>query len=160
MAALGTLVAPAGDFAGLTHAFPRPERFDEKVLAKLGMPSARAATLARIAAAVQADPCLFQPKRDLSEAVSRLRELDGVGEWTSQYIAMRAMGETDALLAADVGLKRGLSRDGRRPKVSELIARAERWRPWRAYAAMLLWMADGDATQITSTKEKYNALTA
>ena len=53
-----------------------------------------------------ADPRLFDPRRDLSEAITKLRELAGVGEWTAQYIAMRALGESDAFLAADVGLQR------------------------------------------------------
>ncbi len=53
----------------------------------------------------------FEPRRDLTEAVSRLCELDGVGEWTAQYIAMRALGETDAFLAADIGVQRGLGRE-------------------------------------------------
>ncbi|HEY2759975.1 MAG TPA: AlkA N-terminal domain-containing protein [Pirellulales bacterium] len=159
-AALGTPIAEQCGHGDLTHAFPRPQRFDEKVLAKLGMPSARAATLARIAAAIRADERLFEPRRDLAEAVSRLRELGGVGEWTAQYIAMRALGETDAFLAGDIGVQRGLAENGTRPKIPELIARAERWRPWRAYATMHLWMADSDNSQVRSTQEKYNALTA
>jgi AraC family transcriptional regulator, regulatory protein of adaptative response / DNA-3-methyladenine glycosylase II len=126
---------------GLTHAFPRPERFKISVLARLGMPKARAAAIAGIAAALNSDPHLFDPRGDLSNAVARLSTLPGVGEWTAQYIAMRGLGETDAFLAGDVGVQRGFALNGRRPNGSQLLARAERWRPWRAYAVMHLWMA-------------------
>jgi len=71
-----------------------------------------------------------------------LRSLPGVGEWTAQYIAMRELREPDAFPAADVGLLRAMAAvDGRRLSPAELLARAERWRPWRAYAAMHLWAA-------------------
>jgi AraC family transcriptional regulator of adaptative response / DNA-3-methyladenine glycosylase II len=124
------------------------------------MTRARAASLAGVAEAVIADPRLFEPRRDLAEAVARLRDLAGIGEWTAQYIALRAMGESDAFLAADAALQRKFANYGRRPSVPQLLARAEHWRPWRAYAMLHLWMADADAAKISSTKETYNALTA
>src|SRR5262245_43578832 len=68
------------------------------------------------------------------------RTVLGVGEWTAQYIAMRALREPDAFPTADVGLLRAMAvGNGRRPAPSALLARAERWRPWRAYAAQHLW---------------------
>jgi AraC family transcriptional regulator of adaptative response / DNA-3-methyladenine glycosylase II len=68
--------------------------------------------------------------------------LPGIGDWTACYIAMRALREPDAFLAADVGLMRALADEaGKRPTAKELAARAEAWRPWRAYAALHLWMA-------------------
>ena len=140
--------------------FPSPERFTPKALLGLGMPRARAMCLAGIADAVMADGNLFDPRRDLAEAVARLRRLAGIGEWTAQYIAMRALGESDAFLAADIGLQRSLARRGQRPTAQKLLARAERWRPWRAYATLHLWMAEAEATQSFSTKETYDALTA
>jgi AraC family transcriptional regulator of adaptative response / DNA-3-methyladenine glycosylase II len=72
----------------------------------------------------------------------QLRALDGVGEWTAQYIAMRELREPDAFPAADIGLMRAMvDANGRRQNPRELLARAERWRPWRAYAAQHLWAA-------------------
>jgi AraC family transcriptional regulator of adaptative response / DNA-3-methyladenine glycosylase II len=124
------------------------------------MPKARAMCLAGIADAVIADRHLFDPRRDLAESVAQLRELAGIGEWTAQYIAMRALGESDAFLAADIGLQRSFARSGRRPTAQQLLARAERWRPWRAYATLHLWMADAEATHAFPAKETYNALTA
>jgi AraC family transcriptional regulator, regulatory protein of adaptative response / DNA-3-methyladenine glycosylase II len=126
--------------SALTHVFPHPERVANEDLAKLGMPKARATALSALAAAIAADPQIFGHRRELEEAILKLRSLAGVGEWTAQYIAMRELREPDAFPAADIGLMRALAdAQGRRPSPRELIARAERWRPWRAYAAQHLW---------------------
>ncbi len=70
----------------------------------------------------------------------------GIGEWTAQYIAMRALREPDAFPAADIGLMRAMvGWRGRRPTPADLLARAERWRPWRAYAAQHLWARPASA---------------
>jgi AraC family transcriptional regulator of adaptative response / DNA-3-methyladenine glycosylase II len=104
------------------------------------MPRMRAATLASLAAAVVADPTVLGAGRSLTECVARLRALPGIGEWTAQYIAMRELREPDAFPAGDIGLLRALTDvEGERPTSGELLARAERWRPWRAYAAQHLW---------------------
>ena len=81
------------------------------------MPGARASALSGIAQALCADERLFDPRRDLADAVGRLRDLAGVGEWTAQYIAMRALGESDAFLAADVRCnENSVAGNGRRPR--------------------------------------------
>src|SRR5439155_2089791 len=66
-------------------------------------------------------------------------EVQGVGPWTAHYIAMRALGEPDAFPAGDLGVVRALANGDRRPAPRTIAARAERWRPWRAYAVMALW---------------------
>ena len=106
------------------------------------MPGTRARAIGSIAAAVHADPALFGPQASLEEAVVKLRALPGIGEWTAQYIAMRQLREPDAFPAADIGLMRALEVEGVRPSPAELLARAEQWRPWRAYAALHLWATD------------------
>ena len=147
----GKLVAAYGEKlaepdGALTHVFPRPERLAEADLSSLGMPRSRAATLSSLAAAVLADPHIFGAGRGLEDAIVQLRALPGIGEWTAQYIAMRELREPDAFPAADIGLMRAMAdADGRRPTAPELLARAERWRPWRAYAAQHLWAANGTA---------------
>ena len=104
------------------------------------MPRARAGALSGLAAAVAADPLIFGARRSLDEAIVQLRALSGIGEWTAQYIAMRELREPDAFPASDIGLLRAMADgDGRRPSPAELLLRAERWRPWRAYAAQHLW---------------------
>jgi AraC family transcriptional regulator of adaptative response / DNA-3-methyladenine glycosylase II len=160
VASLGMPLSGYTATTGVTHMFPKPERFNAKGLSKFGMTGARAKCLAGLAAAFSNDRNLFDPGRDLENAVARLRELPGVGEWTAQYIAMRALGECDAFLAADVGLQRGFAALGQRLTAPKLLARAERWRPWRAYAMAYLWTANADAARASLNKERYNALTA
>ncbi|WP_374576072.1 AlkA N-terminal domain-containing protein [Phenylobacterium sp.] len=146
-AAFGEPLSPelAGE-AGLTHLFPTPERLAGADIAALGMPASRARTLSALAEAAVRDRNLFAPRASLDEAVARLRDLPGIGEWTAQYIAMRELREPDAFPHGDIGLMRALAdEDGRRPSPAELLARAERWRPWRAYAALHLWAADAAA---------------
>jgi AraC family transcriptional regulator of adaptative response / DNA-3-methyladenine glycosylase II len=130
----------------LSHAFPSAERIAAADLAILGMPRARARALSTVAAAVVADPQIMGLNRGLEEAVARLKALPGVGEWTAHYIALRGMREPDAFPAADIGLMRALTgADGVRPSPGQLLARAEAWRPWRAYAAQHLWAASPTA---------------
>ena len=107
------------------------------------MPGARRDALAALAQAALQDPSLFQPQGTVEETVARLRAIRGIGEWTAHYIALRAVRETDAFPASDIGLLRGAAiRVGSRPSPAHLQDRAETWRPWRAYAAQHLWAAD------------------
>jgi AraC family transcriptional regulator of adaptative response / DNA-3-methyladenine glycosylase II len=135
--------------SALTHVFPLPQRLACARLAALGMPASRAAALSAVAAAIVADPDLLTAHLGLDEAVKRLRSIRGVGEWTAQYIALRQLREPDAFPASDLGLMRALavSRE-RRPSPAELLARAERWRPWRAYAAQHLWAASAEGASL------------
>jgi AraC family transcriptional regulator of adaptative response / DNA-3-methyladenine glycosylase II len=106
------------------------------------MPLARQAALKAVAEAALVDPDLFRPSATVEDAIERLRAITGIGEWTAQYIAMRALRETDAFPATDRGLLRGAA--GMRAVVTpaNLLERAESWRPWRAYAAQHLWMSE------------------
>jgi AraC family transcriptional regulator, regulatory protein of adaptative response / DNA-3-methyladenine glycosylase II len=153
--------APIGENAleGLSHGFPEPARFDVARIAALGMPRARAETVAAIAGAVLADPRLLTQRLDLDAIVQRLRKTPGVGPWTANYIAMRAFGESDAFLAEDVAVRRALAVEGRRPRPRDLLARAELWRPWRAYAVHHLWAAE-TARSSQTEKTLDNALAA
>jgi AraC family transcriptional regulator, regulatory protein of adaptative response / DNA-3-methyladenine glycosylase II len=146
VAEYGDALDPAWATDGLTRTFPRPERLAAADLTRFGMPGARGRALSAMGAAAAADPELFGPRQSLCDAITTLRALPGVGEWTAQYIAMRQLREPDALPAGDIGLLRALQTPERgRPTPAELLARAEHWRPWRAYAAMHLWT--GEATQ-------------
>lgn len=138
---LGEPLADAGDEAGaLTHVFPRPDRVASADLATLGMPRMRATALSSLAAALAEDPGVLAGGPSLDECIRRLRALPGIGDWTAHYIAMRELREPDAFPAGDAGLLRAIaSIDGRRQTARELLARAEAWRPWRAYAAQHLW---------------------
>jgi AraC family transcriptional regulator of adaptative response / DNA-3-methyladenine glycosylase II len=144
---------PAAAELGLTRVFPTPERLVGQDIAALGMPRSRGAALEALARTVAADPAIFTPRADLESAIAALSALPGVGEWTAQYIALRELREPDAFPSADVALLRTLTDgEGRRPTPQELLARAEAWRPWRAYAAQHLWAADAAAPDIKRTK--------
>jgi AraC family transcriptional regulator of adaptative response / DNA-3-methyladenine glycosylase II len=125
--------------AGLSRLFPRPSVLARSDLASLGMPGARARSIAALAAAVARDPDLLTPLASLDESIHRLKALPGIGEWTAHYIALRALREPDAFPAADAGLLRAMERNGKRPAAAELLSISEAWRPWRAYAAQHLW---------------------
>ena len=136
---------PRANVAGLTHVFPDARIIADADLSTLGMPRARIQALLSLAQAQVRDPSLFSVHRDLEEAIARLRELNGIGEWTAQYIAMRQLRESDAFPVGDVALMRALANaDGVRPNARQMLARAESWRPWRAYAAIHLWASLAD----------------
>lgn len=145
VAVYGTPIAGTDepDLAGLTHVFPAPQTLVRAdIAAAIGMPAARGAAVAGVASAAAADAQLFEPGRDLDDAITRLCALPGIGEWTAQYIAMRALREPDAFPAADIGLMRAMATPTGRPTATQLLTHAAAWRPWRAYAAMHLWVSD------------------
>jgi AraC family transcriptional regulator of adaptative response / DNA-3-methyladenine glycosylase II len=140
---------PAAVNQGLTHVFPTPRQLIGGDLAAIGMPKARGIALSSLAAAVVADPLIFGPCRSLEDAVAQLRTLAGVGEWTAQYIAMRALREPDAFPAADIGLMRAMGdENGVRPSPADLLTHAEQWKPWRAYAALHLWASQPHVSRV------------
>jgi AraC family transcriptional regulator of adaptative response / DNA-3-methyladenine glycosylase II len=133
---------------GLSRVFPTAKQLVSVESFGLAIPTARLTALRAIAEAVESDPNLFRPFGDVDETVARLRAIRGIGEWTAQYIALRAVREMDAFPVTDVGLLRSVrSKDGARSTPAELLSRAELWRPWRAYAAQHLWAADMLSTQ-------------
>ena len=146
VAAFGAPLAAPVD--GLTHVFPEPALLVEADIAlALNMPRARGAAIRALAAAVLADPELFAPAESLEAAIARFTAIRGIGPWTAQYIAMRALKLPDALPVGDVGLLRALETGTGRPSPAALLMRAEAWRPYRAYAAQHLWAADEAAVK-------------
>ncbi len=129
----------------LAQVFPVARRLASVSSIGLGMPAARLATLKALAEAAETEPNLFRPFGGIDETIARLKSIRGIGEWTAQYIALRAVREMDAFPATDIGILRGAaSIDGTKVTVTNLLDRAESWRPWRAYAAQHLWAADGN----------------
>lgn len=126
------------DAGGLRHLFPRPERLRRARFNNIGLVRTRAATLRRIASAVAEGEIDFDSSGDADELRARLTRVRGIGDWTAQYVAMRVLKHPDALPATDLGLLKALD-PPRRVKPATLLDRAECWRPWRAYAVMLLW---------------------
>ena len=92
----------------------------------------------------------FDAGADASAALAALLDVPGVGPWTASYVAMRALGDPDAFLAGDVGLRQALLRLASPAQGPEATALAEPWRPWRSYAVMHLWSSLGDAAPLAA----------
>jgi AraC family transcriptional regulator of adaptative response / DNA-3-methyladenine glycosylase II len=125
-------------FDSLKTAFPAADRIAAlplRSIARLGVPAARARSIAALARAVAAGGLELAPGADVEAALAKLRALPGVGEWTAQYIALRALAWPDAFPHTDYGVMKAMKLAD--PK--RVLAAAEGWRPWRAYAVMHLW---------------------
>ena len=125
-------------FPALTHLPPTPERVANSAPEEwsgLGIVGARAKSIVALSQAVAAKTVILEPGVDAEATTNQLKALPGIGEWTAQYIAMRALAWPDAFPHTDLGLYKALSET--HPK--RVLERAEAWRPWRAYAAMHLW---------------------
>lgn len=129
---------------GLTHLFPEPEVLADADLASVGVTGARAQTIRTLARFVRDGKINFSGVIDSDSFLSRLCEIPGIGDWTAQYVAVRALGQPDAFPSSDLGLLRamGLENPG------DLARRSEHWSPWRAYAAMYLWRYGAQPTRL------------
>jgi AraC family transcriptional regulator of adaptative response / DNA-3-methyladenine glycosylase II len=130
-------------YSGALLHFPTPEALaalPPESLAQIGLPRARAATLVALARFTADGGLRFAPGISLEETVTRLKTVPGIGEWTAQYIALRALRFPDAFPAGDLGLQKAASdTPGGRLDERGLQSRSAAWAPWRAYAAVLLW---------------------
>ena len=141
----GRFAAAFGDpldtpFEALNRIFPTAERIAGLPygrIARLGMPGARARTVLALARAVAGGKLDLMPNADIEATLENLRSLPGVGEWTAQYIAMRALAWPDAFPHTDLGVMKALGETSAR----RVLAAGEAWRPWRAYAVMHLWQS-------------------
>ncbi len=127
---------------GLTHLFPTPGALAELDPEALALPRTRRATLTTLVAALAEDRLRLDTDTDWDEARTALSALPGFGPWTVESIAMRALGDPDAFLPTDLGIRRAAERLGLPATPAALTARAADWRPWRAYAVQYLWTAD------------------
>ncbi len=138
---------------GLTHLFPSPEVLADANLVTVGLTNARAETIRAFARAVCDQRITFEGIAESDAFLTRLCEIPGLGPWTAQYVAMRALGEPDAFPCGDLGLLRALNLESGR----ELERRSQAWRPWRAYAAMYLWKIATDTRPSGSVRRASNA---
>ncbi|MEU1705254.1 AlkA N-terminal domain-containing protein [Streptomyces sp. NPDC005706] len=128
---------------GLTHLFPSPEALAAVDPETLAMPRTRRATLTSLVRQLADGTLHLGVESDWAEARARLRGLPGFGPWTADVVAMRALGDPDAFLPTDLGIRRAARELGLPATPAALTARAESWRPWRAYAVQYLWATDG-----------------
>jgi AraC family transcriptional regulator of adaptative response / DNA-3-methyladenine glycosylase II len=127
---------------GLRYIFPSAERLMRARFGNIGLVKSRADTIRRVAAAATGGELNFDVAQDPEDFCKGLMSIKGIGEWTAQYVAMRALKNPDAFPSADLGLLKAMdsleNRSGHATP-ARLLRRAETWRPWRAYAALLLW---------------------
>lgn len=139
--------ALGGDAAGgLTHLFPTAASLAEAPLETVGLPRARAHCIRTLSAAVASGEMKFEYGAASAGLVEQLCTFPGIGPWTAQYVAMRALGDPDAFPIDDLGLIKAIERKtGEVLRGKALLARAEAWRPWRAYAVQYLWASLQDS---------------
>ena len=140
------LEGPPGS-EGLTHLFPTAAALAEGDIASIGLPRARAATIRALAVAVREEALTLDMPPSPEAERERLAAIPGIGPWTVEYIALRAFGEPDAFPASDLALRRALhdkSASAEAPSERAVVKLAEAFRPFRAYAAMHLWMSLSD----------------
>ncbi|WP_327408598.1 helix-turn-helix domain-containing protein [Streptomyces sp. NBC_01281] len=124
---------------GLTHLFPTPAALAALDPASLAMPRTRRTTFTTLVAELAEGRLHLGMESDWTEARARLLELPGFGPWTVDVIAMRALGDPDAFLPTDLGIRYAAKELGLPSTPAALTARAAAWRPWRAYAVQYLW---------------------
>jgi AraC family transcriptional regulator of adaptative response / DNA-3-methyladenine glycosylase II len=124
---------------GLTHVFPAASVLADADVARIGLPKARAAAIRAVSKAVADGELCFAGASDAADTRARMCEIPGIGDWTAQYVSMRALGDSDAFPSTDLGLIKAISTGRKRITPAALRERSQAWRPWRAYAAMCLW---------------------
>jgi AraC family transcriptional regulator of adaptative response / DNA-3-methyladenine glycosylase II len=141
-----TLGQPFSAPGGLTHIFPPPDVLADANLDGLGLTKARSETIRALARAACDGRIGFEGVASSEDFMARMCEIPGIGKWTAQYVAMRALGEPDAFPSGDLGLLRALALES----PGELERRAEAWRPWRSYASMYLWTSCETDLQVSA----------
>jgi AraC family transcriptional regulator of adaptative response / DNA-3-methyladenine glycosylase II len=145
----GRLVADYGEplrhpLGGVTYLFPRASALAHADPERLAMPGSRRRALLGLAEALDDGRVVLDSTVDRAEARRRLLELRGIGPWTADYVALRALRDPDAFLPTDLGLRRALERLGLDGSPANAMTLAESWRPYRAYALMHLWATLGN----------------
>src|SRR5580704_2267014 len=152
----GRLVLAAGDplpapFGAVTHLFPTPAalvELAERDPGAFSMPAGRRRALVALAHAVDAGDVVIDPGADPAELRRSLVALPGIGPWTAEYVAMRALRDPDAFMPTDLGIRRAARTIGLPDDPAHLVTVTEGWRPWRSYAMAHLWSLPARALEI------------
>jgi AraC family transcriptional regulator of adaptative response / DNA-3-methyladenine glycosylase II len=155
----GRLVELAGEaipdpVGGITHLFPTPDALVALAArhpAAFPMPGTRRRALVALAEAVATGAVTIDPGTDPAELRSALVALPGIGPWTAEYVAMRALRDPDAFMPTDLGIRRAARYLGQPDDPAHLAALTEGWRPWRSYAMVHLWALPTTGTPTTGT---------
>jgi 3-methyladenine DNA glycosylase/8-oxoguanine DNA glycosylase len=127
--------------------FPTAEEVCHSDLSDIGITSKRQATIKGLARNVVEQKVSLAAEQGLENFVDSLTSLPGIGPWTAHYVAMRALKFADAFPDSDLGVKKALMQNGKRPTPTQVVKRADAWRPWRAYATLLLWKLSALSTE-------------
>ncbi len=143
-------------YAEMTKHFPTPEQLKQVDYSGIGLTQSRLATLHRWVDFYLATPNVFEKSENIETLEKTLTQLKGIGPWTVNYIAMRGLSDPDAFPSADLGIIKALTENDERPNNKTILATAQQWRPWRAYAAIFLWqsLAITNATTTQNSKQK------
>ena len=152
----GRLVQACGDpiqdpDGGLTHLFPTPDRLAEVDPAVLALPDARRQAVLRLVRALAGGTLDLSPGCDVEQARRALLALPGIGPWTVETVAMRALGDRDAFVPTDLGVRAAAVALGLPPTPAALVRAARAWQPWRAYAVQYLWATGTHAVNLLPT---------
>ena len=156
----GRLVLAAGEVVpapvgAVTHLFPTPAalvELSERDPSAFAMPAGRRRALAALAQAVDTGDVVIDPGADPGELRASLVALPGIGPWTAEYVAMRALRDPDAFMPTDLGIRRAAVALGMPDDPTHLRALTEHWRPWRSYAMAHLWAMPSAATPQRTTR--------
>jgi AraC family transcriptional regulator of adaptative response / DNA-3-methyladenine glycosylase II len=137
---------PLGALAddGVSRLFPTPAAMAADDLSGIGLTGARITALRALAAAMAAGSLVLAPGADPALTRRQLLALPGIGPWTCAYVAMRALADPDDIPVTDLGIRQAMTRLGAESDARSIARQAERWRPWRSYAALQLWTSLSD----------------
>jgi len=124
---------------GLAYFFPNAEELINMNLEGLGMTHIRQRTVRTVTRTVLDKTLSLSSNQSFESFHAAFVSLKGIGDWTANYVGMRGLGMIDAFPAGDLGIIKAMTRGGEKPTVRDILARSERWRPYRAYATLCLW---------------------
>jgi AraC family transcriptional regulator of adaptative response / DNA-3-methyladenine glycosylase II len=158
----GRLVLAAGEdlpaaAGGVTHLFPTPASLmsiADRNPDAFSMPAARRRALVALATAMDNGSIVIDAGTDPTELRTALVAVPGIGPWTAEYVAMRALRDPDAFMPTDLGIRRAMQALGVPDDAAGLSALTERWRPWRSYAMVHLWSLPAPRTPSTNDAVK------
>lgn len=123
----------------LTHFFPTVEEFESLTLEEVGLTKTRQQTIWNVVHALKEKVFSLSASQSLEKFHKEFSSIKGIGDWTVHYVAMRGLGMVDSFPAMDLGVLLAIQVGETKPKKKEVLARAEEWQPYRAYAALCLW---------------------
>ena len=131
------ITTPWPELTNLSPDVARIARASVDRIARIGMPGKRAEAIRVVAKAVASGDLVLTPGSDPDIIREQLLAFPGIGEWTASYVAMRVLAWPDAFPLGDLGIKKALGMT----RAADITARTDAWRPWRAYAAIYLWLS-------------------